>query len=235
MGRSMGRTGSEADFWWQERGEWVEPPNQRRGGSSGVRRVTLDDGSTYYVKRQVDHVYRSLRFPRGRPTVMREWLASRQFARLGIRTPDVVFFDLRRQDGHWHALLVTRALDGYVSLQDGLQRGLWNADERRAIYDALVRSLLLLHRTRRKHGHLYPKEVFVDNRGTQPAIALLDLELFRRRLTRRAVAEADLRNLLPLLLPLGLQPDERQRIIDAYRQAGIALREAALGPRMLAS
>ena len=31
------------DRWWHSEGEWVEPPNQRRGGESGVRRLVPRD------------------------------------------------------------------------------------------------------------------------------------------------------------------------------------------------
>ena len=28
------------DYFWQRQGEWVEAPNQRRGGESGVQRLS---------------------------------------------------------------------------------------------------------------------------------------------------------------------------------------------------
>ena len=57
--------------WWQKNGDWVEEPNVRRGGESGVQRL-LDQSGVLYAKKQVGHIYRSLLYPQGRPTVLRE-------------------------------------------------------------------------------------------------------------------------------------------------------------------
>ena len=64
----------ETSFWWSVTGEWVEEPNNRRGGFSGVPRVVLpQSGECYYVKRQRNHLFRSVRYPTGRPKLLREW------------------------------------------------------------------------------------------------------------------------------------------------------------------
>ncbi|HEY6611679.1 MAG TPA: lipopolysaccharide kinase InaA family protein, partial [Pseudomonas sp.] len=60
------------DRWLAEPGEWVEAPNERRGGMSGVQRVRSGDGRLLYRKQQVDHGYRDWRHPLGEPTVLRE-------------------------------------------------------------------------------------------------------------------------------------------------------------------
>ena len=50
---------SYKDFndWWQRTGEWVEAPNQRRGGESGVQRLApVTAGQPWlYSKRQIGH------------------------------------------------------------------------------------------------------------------------------------------------------------------------------------
>lgn len=51
------------DYFWQRQGEWVEAPNQRRGGESGVQRLSDETGHLLYAKRQVGHIYRSLLHP----------------------------------------------------------------------------------------------------------------------------------------------------------------------------
>ncbi len=33
------------DRWWNTAGDWVEAPNVRRGGESGVQRLQLPDGT----------------------------------------------------------------------------------------------------------------------------------------------------------------------------------------------
>jgi hypothetical protein len=55
---------SQFDFYWRQQGEWVEEPNQRRGGESGVQRLNDANGKLLYAKRQVGHIYRSLLHPR---------------------------------------------------------------------------------------------------------------------------------------------------------------------------
>ena len=59
--------------WWNTQGEWVEEPNQRRAGESGVQRIRLRDPQQplLYCKRQIGHLYRSWLHPFGRPTVLR--------------------------------------------------------------------------------------------------------------------------------------------------------------------
>ncbi|KPW73310.1 InaA protein [Pseudomonas cannabina] len=46
----------EFSHFWSKRGEWVEEPNVRRGGESGVQRLLMEDGKTLYAKRQTGHI-----------------------------------------------------------------------------------------------------------------------------------------------------------------------------------
>ena len=68
----VGRTSGDDRFkhFWQQQGEWVEEPNQRRGGESGVQRLCDETGQTLYAKRQVGHIYRSLLHPLDRKSVV---------------------------------------------------------------------------------------------------------------------------------------------------------------------
>ncbi len=43
---------SAIDQWLQVPGSWVEEPNERRGGASGVQRVYTGDGRLLYRKQQ---------------------------------------------------------------------------------------------------------------------------------------------------------------------------------------
>lgn len=65
------------DFFWRQQGEWVEEPNRRRGGESGVQRVISPNGRLLYSKRQTGHIYRSWLHPFGRANAM----PSKAFAR----------------------------------------------------------------------------------------------------------------------------------------------------------
>ena len=176
-------------------GKWVEPPNIRRGGESGVLRVELE-GLTFYKKQQVGHVYRNLLHPLGYPTVAREAKALRAAASLGVSTPSLVYAHVRKQDGAWHAVMVTAALDGYLSLEDFYANQLdqsLGSRRHHEILEAYGRVLARLNVGRWQHGCLYLKHVFVDFSEPSIKVALLDLEKARQRLTAKRAARHDLR------------------------------------------
>lgn len=186
------------DHWWAQRGEWVEEANQRRGGSSGVQILPAlaEGGPLLYSKRQVGHLYRSLRHPRGRPTILRELDAYRALAALDIRVPKLVFAGARHQHGEWQALLVTEALTGFVSVDQ------WYVEHsdvalRSLVIEQIAGMLAKLHRARWQHGCCYPKHIFVrtdhDPKGVAIVeVALLDLEKCRRRLRSASAAARDM-------------------------------------------
>lgn len=92
--------------WWNLRGESVEPANVRRDGESGVERLVLPALGMVYIKRQRNHLFRSLRYPFGLPTVMREKFATSALRKLSITTPEIVFAEARKVNGDWQAVLV---------------------------------------------------------------------------------------------------------------------------------
>lgn len=176
-------------------GVWVEAPNIRRGGESGVLKVELD-GLTFYRKQQVGHVYRSLVHPFGYPTVAREAKALRAAASLGVATPTLLHAHVHKRDGEWHAVMVTAALDGYTSLEDFYAQRLdQSLGQRRhhEILEAYGRVLANLNLGRWQHGCLYLKHVFVDFSQPVVKVALLDLEKARKRFTAKQASRHDLR------------------------------------------
>jgi len=214
----------ETSFWWSVTGEWVEEPNNRRGGFSGVQRVVLpQSGECYYVKRQRNHLFRSVRYPTGRPTLLREWQSMRFCQSIGVPTAPLVFFDMQKGKEGWESILVTRDLQGYVSLDRVYKEKLWSCQQRAEALRAVAAALISLHRAHRKHGHLYPKEVFVKLSGERPAVAIVDWELSRSRLTAARAAQPDVRRLLKSLLSVGMTQEELRLFFDAYRASGINL------------
>jgi len=220
---SAGGAAGDAAFWWSVQGDWVEAPNQRRGGFSGVQRVCLSSGECFYVKRQRNHLFRSARYPGGRPTLLREWRSMQFCARVGVPTAIPVFFEMQRCEEGWDSILVTRDLRGYVSLDKGFAAGVWDSTQRATALRAVAKTLLILHLARRKHGHLYPKEVFVDLDRREPVVAVVDWELSRYRLTPTRAAEPDVRRLMKSLLNDALTRAELALFLDIYRQNGIEL------------
>jgi hypothetical protein len=134
--------------------------------------------------------------PFARPTILRELQAYRAFARLGVRTPRLVYGGARKWQGQWQALLVTEAL------QDFIGPGQWYANGgaaalKESVLCRLASTLVRLRRAGWQHGCCYPNHVFVkvgenESDAPQAEIALLDLEKSRRHLSARAASAHDL-------------------------------------------
>lgn len=199
LGVAVCRSEDLFDDWWDREGAWVETPNVRRGGESGVQRLSAEGGGLYYAKRQTGHVYRSLGYPLGRPTVLREREALDAWTRLGVRVPRVLYSGARRDEhGAWRALLVTEALDGFVDLERWYAQG---GRERHGeqVHDRFLQQfgavLARLHGARWQHGCLYAKHVFIRIQGGEVEIALLDLEKSRRRWSAKKAMRHDFQQL----------------------------------------
>ena len=191
------------DYFWSQRGEWVEEPNVRRGGESGVQRIHAPNGQLLYAKRQTGHIYRSWLHPFGRPTVLRELDALTGLHKLNVRVPQIVFCGAQRDPVHqWRALLVTQSLDGFVEIEDWYASG---GRERHGeafheqVLQDLAQNLARMHKGRWQHSCLYIKHIFVRVTGegatAKAEIALLDLEKCRQRLLSTQAAAHDMKQL----------------------------------------
>ena len=189
--------------FWELRGEWVEAPNRRRGGESGVQRLCDRDGRMLYSKRQTGHIYRSWLHPFGRPTVLRERDALEGLRRLNVAVPEIVYCGAERGEGtEWRALLVTAALDGFVEIDHWYAAGgrdrcgelAWEM-----LLKEIAQTLARMHLGRWQHSCLYSKHIFVQVLGegadAQVRVALLDLEKGRRRWTAMGAAQHDMKQL----------------------------------------
>lgn len=189
------------DRWWNTNGPWVEEPNVRRKGMSGVQKVT-HNGATVYVKRQTGHTFRSLRYPLGRPTVMREGAALSRLDQLGVLAPKPLFFGARKVNGTWQGLLVTHELAEYHDLDtwydDRAQANL-SENDHLLILENLAGLLSKMHRARQQHGCMRSKHIFINakdsGQGAEYSLALLDLEKSRARTTASRAARHDIAQL----------------------------------------
>lgn len=218
------------DEWWGLRGETVEDPNLRRGGSSGVQCLAEPPGKQrlLYVKRQTGHLFRNFRYPFGRPTVLREKCAYRAYRQLGIQVPELVYFGVDKCQGHWRGLLVTAELEGFVSLADWYRvdaRAYWGEDIHRQMLHKLAHTLSRLHSARWRHGCLYPKHIFVHVNALLKGgvnIALLDLEK-SRRLWRISRASGD--DMAQLKRHRGDMPDQDWAFLQRQYKHCLTLRK----------
>ncbi len=192
---------SYKDFndWWQRTGEWVEAPNQRRDGESGVQRLApVTAGQPWlYSKRQIGHRFISWRYPLGRPTVLREKNAMQALERFGVPVPNLVFYAAKKHGKDWHALLVTEALTGFISLEE------WYSKQQSQPVDPVITASVLqqvattlhkMHAAGWQHSCCYAKHIFIKASLEQiPEVALLDLEKARRRWSAHQAALHDIK------------------------------------------
>ncbi|KAF0099597.1 MAG: Lipopolysaccharide kinase (Kdo/WaaP) family [bacterium] len=196
-----------ADFssLWNLRAEWFEPPNQGRGGWSGVARVELrlpEEGSAaVFLKRQENHGCRTWRHPwSGIPTFAREFANIQRLRQIDVPTLEPVYFAMDRKNMGGRAILVTRALDGYAALGSGpfAPDSEWarQPDNRRALIGAVADLARALHSRGLQHSCLYPKHLLAkidsDEESTRVDVRLIDLEKLRRPILPSMAARHDL-------------------------------------------
>lgn len=215
---------------WSLATDWHEAPNERRGGWSGVSRHLLANGNTIFVKRQQDHLCRTLRHPlRGVPTFYREYLNILRLQRHAIGSLDALYYGDRRAAGHWQAILVTRALDDFSSLDE------WNTanpqaapPRRQSLIAAVASACARLHNHRLQHSCLYGKHVFVRRSPAVPDaygegdVRFIDLEKLRQGISRERAGAHDLDQLRRHTL--GWNDADWQHFTQAYRQQMALLR-----------
>ncbi|MDO9616629.1 MAG: lipopolysaccharide kinase InaA family protein [Pseudomonas sp.] len=184
------------DALWALQLEAVDEPNTERGGWSSVYRLDLGEAA-FYLKRQSNHLTRSLLHPFGEPTFAREFRNIQRYAALGIPALQAAFFAERRLPGERRALLLTRALDGWQDLDAWLPD--WAAlDEARrtAILKACGELARRLHQAGQMHGCFYPKHIFLRETVAGFGAQLIDLEKTRPLLFGQRDRVKDLEPLL---------------------------------------
>ncbi|AUY34492.1 lipopolysaccharide kinase InaA family protein [Pseudomonas sp. PONIH3] len=164
---------------WALQLDAVDEPNTGRGGWSSVFRLELE-GKGFYLKRQSDYFTRSLQRPFGEPTFAREFRNISRYQKLDIPALQAVFYGERKQAGQHRAILMTRALDEWIDLEQLLAR--WSqmaAPQREAILQACGRLARTLHAAGQMHGCFYPKHIFLRERREGWQAQLIDLEKTR--------------------------------------------------------
>ena len=209
---------------WDLEADWFEPPNRDRGGWSGVMRIELPvpgEGSAgMFVKRQENHLVRTPRHPLGEPSCAVEMRNLQVLQRVGVPSLEPVYFGQRKEAGKRRAILMTRELGGFRSLDEWAaewQAAGWGRSVglRRRIIVECATMLSRLHRAGLVHNALYPKHIFVHLDGNgQIDMRLIDLEKMRRRrgLARRTMRDLDSLNRRS---PLWSRTD-RLRFLKAY-------------------
>jgi len=194
------------DSLWNLQADWFEPPNERRGGWSGVARIelSLPNGGkeAVFLKRQKNHTRRTLRNPfHGEPTFAGEIKNILLLQQAGVPTLDPLYYGQRKVNGKWRAILVTRELAGFRPMdeliEDWIEQG-W--DKSISVRKKLITTLALatsrMHEHKLVHNSFHPKHVFVRiTEGSEPEVCFIDLEKMRRAISSGRAMRRDLDSL----------------------------------------
>jgi tRNA A-37 threonylcarbamoyl transferase component Bud32 len=192
---------------WSLDAPWVEEPNFRRQGWSGVCRLTLDKSEgqpVVYLKRQENHGYRSLLSPlRLRPTAFREYTRLKSMEAAAVAAPEVLYYGERHTGKALQAILITKEVPQSIAFEDYLRLSAKRpASEVGQVLRDTARLIGRLHRHRIQHCALYGKHVLISGyRGGNPTTTspeqrlvpyLIDVEKARRKPSRISIARRDL-------------------------------------------
>lgn len=176
---------------WKVDSPSVDEPNLRQSGWSRVSKLSLvlQDGNVQdvFLKRQCNYRTRSLVHPfKGLSTVYREINNIQRFDKQGITTLTPLFYGERENKEGSCALLLTIALDKFISLDALLlkmrERNNFSMEQKKQIIDKVAAYIRRVHDASFRHGCLYAKHVFVqiEKDGFIADVRLIDLEKARR-------------------------------------------------------
>lgn len=175
---------------------FVEPVNKRRGGWSGVTRLTLPDergcSGTWYLKRQEQQKRYSLRYPLGAPTFRYEVDALRLGLQLHWPAVELQAFGICNSQGRQRAVLLTREI-ALPSLE-AFHHDLAPLRQVPSFLSRVGWQLLAMHASGWQHGALFPCHMFVNMETAE--LKLIDFERARKRTSAVDAACADLTQLL---------------------------------------
>jgi len=186
---------------WELEAGWFEEPNKRRGGWSGVSRVSLkaENGGvvSVFLKRQENHNTKVWNRPlKGIPTFYKEFKNIQRFIDCGIPTVELVYFGYRYVKGNSQSILITKELEGFASLDAAIySRGgllMQNRDRREEMMGAIVDGMRKMHNYRFQHNCLYDKHIFVRQVGGEWEVKFIDLEKLSRSFFQKSAVIRDL-------------------------------------------
>ncbi|WP_043888364.1 lipopolysaccharide kinase InaA family protein [Methylophaga thiooxydans] len=202
------------DFFWNLDCDWFEPPNYRRGGWSGVIQYQLPVAgklSDVFIKRQENHITRNRSHCiKGTPTFQREYNNIQQLRQHQIPTLEPIFFAAYQTK----AILITKSLTGYQSLEDLSPEHL-SLQERHSLIIEIAKLIQQLHSHHFQHNCLYPKHIFIRQQTDQWEAKLIDLEKLRKRLFKKQAMTRDFSTLSRHLADAWSTAD-RMRFFKAY-------------------
>ena len=213
------------DSIWNMDAGWFEEPNDRRGGWSGVSRVSLkkENGETVsvFLKRQENHDTKVWNHPvKGIPTFYHEFKNIRTFIAHGIPTLEPVYFAYRYRDGKSQAILITRELEGFESLDAAIYARdgaiMQDRTQREQIMEAVAKVIRKMHGHHFQHRCLYGKHIFLRLVEGCWEVKFIDLEKVRRAFFIKKAIMIDF-DTLPRHLS-GWRRSDRLKFLRIYMQ-----------------
>ncbi len=204
---------------------WFEEPNKRRGGWSGVSKISLEtengESVGVFLKRQENHDTKVWTNPvKGIPTFYKEFKNIIRFVARGIPTVEPVYFAYRYEKGISQAILMTKALDGFESLDSVVyaRHGelMGNKVQRERLMEAVAEGMRKMHKHHFQHRCLYGKHIFVRLSNGDWEVKFIDLEKLKRTFFRRKAMMGDLYTLPRRIL--GWKRSDKLKFLKIYRQ-----------------
>ena len=181
---------------WNRTDTWFEPPNFRRSTSkeswSGVTRIQLKEHN-FFLKKQQDYFAYSIKPPFKRMLFQREFENIKLFKSLKIPSLDPVYFGIRKSGRHTQAILITKALDNYISLLEAKKQyldlpGPKQHKIKRAAIANVAELVKKAHLSGLMHNYLYFKHIYIDKNfcktgekpSQEPVCRFIDLDGARK-------------------------------------------------------
>lgn len=180
---------------WKLEAQWVEEPNVRRGGWSGVVRHTLQTSEgeeiEVYIKRQEGHISRTFAHPlSGILTLKKEFANIQRLNRYSVPTLEPLYFGLSGN----RAILITLGLTTHESLEH-IDPSTLSRHERQILILSIATALNHMHRAHMQHNCMYPKHLLVKPKADEWDVRIIDLEKMKRTLWKRSAIYRDLSTL----------------------------------------
>jgi tRNA A-37 threonylcarbamoyl transferase component Bud32 len=180
---------------WELEAQWVEEPNVRRGGWSGVVRHTLQNAEgediEVFIKRQEGHMSKTFAHPlSGILTLRKEFANIQRLIRYGVPTLEPLYSGYSGDK----AILVTLGLSEHSSL-DNIDPCAIPESMRQKLVCTIAHAIQHMHAHRLQHNCLYPKHIFVKQQEDDWDVRIIDLEKMKRTLKRSNAVQRDLSTL----------------------------------------
>ena len=212
---------TDFEAWWNLDIPFIDNLNHRNKGWSGVSFLTFkkkeDESVSVYIKRQEDYKTKTLFHPLfGIPTFKKEFQNIQILHKLLIPTIKPLYFGERHIKGKHQSILITKALNKYISLDSGL--GNVNIKIQKKIMACCGALIRKLNDNNYFHNSLFPKHLFYSISNQTVDICLIDLEKLNWRPLKTIAMYKEIRR---FIRRRGTISDENLYIfLDSYLSSG---------------